>query len=875
MNSSKHHVRLFLLSLVWGLCVPTWLAASSVCSSGCQFNTIQAAVDAAPAGSQIVIEPGTYVENVTIDKSLTLIGNGMDPEATVVDGNDQGSVFDVQQFGGTPVVELRNLTIANGAADKGGGIRNHGSHVRVDRCVIRDNTAIRRGGGIFAKNATLWVSRSTVKNNSVDESSMPSTGGGIFVRSGETVIESSLLWRNQAAAGGGLSIRSGPVSVSNTTFYENIASLGGGIENSLAGELWVSSSTITRNTSLTGHGGICTKTDSTATMDRTILAENQLLGLGMPPECTGLLSSGALNLADAHPLWINFLSTPADLMYSEPGLLPLADNGGPTLTVGLQPDSPAVDWISPAECGFLDQRQVVRPQDGNGDGYSACDIGAYERCSGGAILCQQGWSLSPWDHGGAEVDSSAPTVTPGSDPIRYPQIWERERELFGYSPRFLPQIVTFDSANRPMVRAGLHGALGSHATAYGSRKWRDDVYLQTLSANGEHWVAQSLSQILQDSVPDWRGDQIYSGTFQPEERVIFAGSSDAYSVVRTRRANAAGTYEYRNFLLHSEDAMQSWSAYRLPRGGETFIEPRSDDGPPVVFGVAGGDLWALFPEKDINGGLALPLESMNLAPGMDGFLGPVHSGVGRKTASVEGRTHFVFGSKEVRPDGLTGQWVVTYDHDQEEVLGPFLMGANPGLTIPDTHNGPGIVADSQGILHVVLGAHQTPFLYLTSTAPNDSSSWSSTEEVPEPNSKETYVALEVDSQDRLHLVSRMVDSEGYSLHYLRRDASDPQSTWQDLGKLVVPKPSHYSIWYHKLSIDRADRLFLTYFYYSHNLSAGESAAYIAKWPEEDRDGDGLISNSEAQAHDPVILMSDDGGDRWRLATTSDFAAGVF
>jgi hypothetical protein len=27
-------------------------------------------------------------------------------------------------------------------------------------------------------------------------------------------------------------------------------------------------------------------------------------------------------------------------------------------------------------------------------------------------------------------------------------------------------------------------------------------------------------------------------------------------------------------------------------------------------------------------------------------------------------------------------------------------------------------------------------------------------------------------------------------------------------------------------------------------------------------------------HDPVILMSDDGGDTWRIALTSDFAAGL-
>ncbi|HKH20293.1 MAG TPA: choice-of-anchor Q domain-containing protein, partial [Gammaproteobacteria bacterium] len=60
----------------------------------------------------------------------------------------------------------------------------------------------------------------------------------------------------------------------------------------------------------------------------------------------------------------------------------LANNGGPTLTHALPATSPAVDAVTnvntcppPAQ----DQRGVTRPQDGNGDGGVACDIGSYER----------------------------------------------------------------------------------------------------------------------------------------------------------------------------------------------------------------------------------------------------------------------------------------------------------------------------------------------------------------------------------------------------------------------------------------------------------------------------------------------------------------
>jgi hypothetical protein len=41
------------------------------------YSTIQAAVNAAPEGATILIGPGTYVENITITKSLTLEGSGI------------------------------------------------------------------------------------------------------------------------------------------------------------------------------------------------------------------------------------------------------------------------------------------------------------------------------------------------------------------------------------------------------------------------------------------------------------------------------------------------------------------------------------------------------------------------------------------------------------------------------------------------------------------------------------------------------------------------------------------------------------------------------------------------------------------------------
>jgi len=58
---------------------------------------------------------------------------------------------------------------------------------------------------------------------------------------------------------------------------------------------------------------------------------------------------------------------------ADPGLAPLADNGGPTGTQALLPGSPLIDAVpAGAECPDTDQRGIVRPQG------PACDAGAYE-----------------------------------------------------------------------------------------------------------------------------------------------------------------------------------------------------------------------------------------------------------------------------------------------------------------------------------------------------------------------------------------------------------------------------------------------------------------------------------------------------------------
>ncbi len=108
------------------------------------------------------------------------------------------------------------------------------------------------------------------------------------------------------------------------------------------------------------------------TLINTIISNNAGV-----PDCSGNLSPSSTNnlIADGS-CGVN--SVTGDFQFG-----PLADNGGPTQTHALLPGSAAIDagddnYCSSPEVNGVDQRGVARPQDGNGDGVSACDIGAFE-----------------------------------------------------------------------------------------------------------------------------------------------------------------------------------------------------------------------------------------------------------------------------------------------------------------------------------------------------------------------------------------------------------------------------------------------------------------------------------------------------------------
>jgi hypothetical protein len=113
------------------------------------------------------------------------------------------------------------------------------------------------------------------------------------------------------------------------------------------------------------------------TLRNTIVATNTA---SSNPNCNGTIANGGNNLDSGTSC--GWVSTNGSKSSADPMLGPLADNGGPTLTMALLPGSTAyngVTYNAPNGCPSTDQRGFFRPQAG------LCDIGAYEVMSGTLI----------------------------------------------------------------------------------------------------------------------------------------------------------------------------------------------------------------------------------------------------------------------------------------------------------------------------------------------------------------------------------------------------------------------------------------------------------------------------------------------------------
>ena len=196
--------------------------------------------------------------------------------------------------------------------------------------------------------------------------------------------------------GGGL-YNTGAVVVVNCTF-SSCGALGG--TNGLGGTAIFPGRDGTPGA---GRGAGIAQQGSGAFVLRNSILAASLAGTNAYATSGSPITDGGFNISSDASL--NFSGT--SLKNTDPKLGSLASNGGPTPTIAVQTNSPALDRIPPNLSPPTDQRGVLRPQG------AACDVGAFELTVPPAIV------VEPHSQTNAIGTSVTFTVSANGEPLGY------------------------------------------------------------------------------------------------------------------------------------------------------------------------------------------------------------------------------------------------------------------------------------------------------------------------------------------------------------------------------------------------------------------------------------------------------------------------
>jgi hypothetical protein len=348
-----------------------------------------------------------------------------------IDADYRGRAFHATSDTGG-VTQLQNLRVVNGAVHGHDGFEGGGCVMAQDRlyitdsvfdnCAVSDTYAI--GGAIAA--GSLILGRSTVTGSRAvastpsgsNSSGRVAFAGGVYAYGAMAVFDSTISGNearlgvngNNASdaytSGGGIGMSPfyaqhnapqsvfiagstisnnqserqaggieahGTIVIANTTISGNTAGFVGGLEAHDA-ELKLENSTIAFNSAYS-VGGVYAPADIPMALDSTIIANNITTDTSLAKDLAqrfAVTVNGANNLVMTSDPAVTFAFAP---LTADPKLLPLADNGGLTLTHALASNSPAIGTGSNAAGLDYDQRGVGFPRSIGG----LTDIGAVER----------------------------------------------------------------------------------------------------------------------------------------------------------------------------------------------------------------------------------------------------------------------------------------------------------------------------------------------------------------------------------------------------------------------------------------------------------------------------------------------------------------
>ncbi|MBT6939794.1 MAG: hypothetical protein HN994_05320, partial [Candidatus Marinimicrobia bacterium] len=208
------------------------------------YTTIQGALTAAIATDTILVQPGTYTENIIWPETngIKLISAG-DSSNTIIDGGGVSSVIymnpQIVEIDSTTIIKGFNLT--NGSGTNGGGIFIAGSYdsmtqLKLTNMRFSNNTVTNVGGAIYNYYSKLIIVKCSFDNNSVSSNSSGQDygGGAIYSKYRAPDIYNSIFKSNSAKNGGALRVvyatnnGGGNTKIINSVFENNFSDYGDG-----------------------------------------------------------------------------------------------------------------------------------------------------------------------------------------------------------------------------------------------------------------------------------------------------------------------------------------------------------------------------------------------------------------------------------------------------------------------------------------------------------------------------------------------------------------------------------------------------------------------------------------------------------------------
>ena len=263
------------------------------------YSTIQIALNNAIEGDTVLVQPGTYYENIIwpATNNIKLISIG-DSSNTIIDGSNLSSVisFISDNIINTTTI-IKGFKVTNGGnVSQGAGIAISKSGPTISNCWITRNISQQDGGGMFFSYCT--ESKPILKNTIINDNEALSRGGGIYIdkcygydmnfiidkvlisenkcgqqgagicinTADSLVITNSFFINNKVNYnGGGICFLNGGATarISNTAFIRNNASsgLGGGIRIYHNIKIDIINSTFFNNEAKVGGGAIMAETE--------------------------------------------------------------------------------------------------------------------------------------------------------------------------------------------------------------------------------------------------------------------------------------------------------------------------------------------------------------------------------------------------------------------------------------------------------------------------------------------------------------------------------------------------------------------------------------------------------------------------------------